>query len=77
MTLIYSIKVNEYATLLLLPPFLVVGSNLKGKNLLLEEQILSFKSRANFKRLPHPEKLIGNHTTYYYIIFGKEAGGVY
>ena len=57
MLLINSIEVNEYATLLLLPPFLVVGSNLKGKNLLLEEQILSFKSRATFKRLPQPEKL--------------------
>ena len=33
----------------LLPPF-SVGSTLKGKNLLLREQILSFKSRLQFGR---------------------------
>ena len=35
----------------LLPPFLMGGSTLKGKNLLLGEQILSFQRRTHFRRV--------------------------
>ena len=35
--------------LLLLPPFIMMGSTLKRKNLLLEEQILPFKGRPLLK----------------------------
>ena len=52
-------------------------STLKENNLLLQEQILSFKSRPHVKELPDPEKQTGIYASYYNIIFGKETGGVY
>ena len=66
---------SEVTTLLLLPPFLVgvnsyrkefspSGSTLIGKNLLLEEQILSCKSRPYFNELPYPEKQTGINVSY-------------
>ena len=56
-----SIKVNVYTsgegilTILLLHLF-SLGSILKGQNLLLEEQMLFFKSRPNFERSTSPWK---------------------
>ena len=58
---------SEEVTLLLFVSLLRrgKGSTHKGKNLLLEEQILSFMGRPHFKELTHTEKQMGSHTRYY------------
>ena len=45
----------------------------KGNSLLLEEKILSFKSRLHVKELPHLKKQTEVHAIKYNIIYGKEA----
>ena len=60
------------ASLLLCLPF-QQGSTLKGKNLLLKEQIFSIKSRPHVKELHHPMKQTGINVLILYY-FGKEAG---
>ena len=45
------------------------GSTLKEKNLLLKEQILSFKSRPHFERVSLPRK--GNWKSKSYLPFNK------
>ena len=59
--------------ILFLFPFLV-RLNLEGKSLLLEEQILSYKSRPNFKELPHSDKHIGILASKYSIILDDRQG---
>ena len=59
--LINSIKVNGYvdrgSNSTSLHPFLG-GATLNGKNLLLQEQILPFKSISHVKELQHPMKQV-------------------
>ena len=69
--------ISVEVTLLLLPPF-AVGAILKRKNLLLEEQILSFKNRPHFRReLAFTEKQTKIHQSLDKIIFGKNIGNIY
>ena len=51
------------------------GSSLQVKNLLLQEQILSFKRRVHVKELHHRMKQTKIHVIKYNIILGKEAKG--
>ena len=52
---------------------------LKAKNLLIYEQVLSFRSRPHFKELCHSNKLTGTHTSqwsiYHYISFKSSRVG--
>ena len=43
----------------------LIGASLKGKNLLLKEQILSFRVAAILTGISHPEKQIGTHKKYF------------
>ena len=52
-----------------------MGLLLKEKNLLLEEQILSFMSRHHLEELSYSEKQTRIHASKYKIIVRKEAGG--
>ena len=49
---------------------------LKGKNLLPQEQIISFMNSSNVKKLPHPKKqtVVCEKKVYVTLFFGKKAG---
>ena len=64
----FAVKVNGYTFGQATLPFLFPsqwGSTLKGKNLLLQEQILSFKNRPHSGKLHHHGKQIKSHKSYF------------
>ena len=55
-------------------PLRVDPLSIEGKNLLIEDQILSFKSRSHLNEIPYPEKQTEIHAGSYNNILGNTAG---